>query len=198
MPSKVISQKEITLLVWRNTSCRVSWRWSSVWWEPKARVHKLLTVCTAKDAGTRGSGWVTGHSETQQNLMAQEEGWNFHKLRLWWDKSPGILVFGIPPWRHQLELSLCSCAMNELLSGMRHLRLCYGKPRVELVRTPGDLYEGGCIWSQVGSHVKGLWSQQWKAPVVGVWLPEWLLGGPSYCGMTSRGIWGTVSGEISN
>lgn len=139
------------------------------------------------------------HSETQQDPMAQEEGWDFHKLRLWWDKSPEILVFGIPPWRHQLQLLLCSCAVNKLLSGLRHLRLCYGKPRVELVRKHSDLHEWDvCVWSQVGSHVKGLWSQQWKAPVVDMWLPEWLLGGLSYCRMTSKGIWGTVSGENSN
>lgn len=53
-------------------------------------------------------------------------------------------MFGVPPWRHQLELFLCYCAVNKLLSGTGHLRLCYGKPRVELVRKPSLTLCGVC------------------------------------------------------
>lgn len=104
--------------------------------------------------------WLRRKSETSKSLDCEGI------------KAQRFLCSGSPPWRHQLELVLCYCAVNKLLSEMEHLRLCYGKPRVELVRKPGvTLHEWGC-GEPSGVSCKGLWSQQWKAPVVGVWLPE--------------------------
>lgn len=85
-----------------------------------------------------------------------------------------------PPWRHQLEMFLCSCAGNKLLYRTRHLRFCNGKPRAEPVRKPSLT---GCegVWrepSQAPARslepptAKGPLSCQWKSLGMQMWLPD--------------------------
>lgn len=60
---------------------------------------------------------------------------------------------------------LCYCTVIKLPYGMRHLRLCYGKSGVKLIRRAGLTVWVGCVGSHVGTlqltgAVKELWSQQ--------------------------------------
>lgn len=45
-----------------------------------------------------------GSAEGPQIIWAQ---------RLWEYKSQGVPLFSLPPWKHQLELDLCPCAMSQ-------------------------------------------------------------------------------------
>lgn len=143
-------------------------------WEPRdTRGHGLPSFVIANC--TSGTSQVKGHWETQQEHGTWEEGWDLWMLGWWEDKSPGIPLLGVPPWKHQLELFLCHCTVSKLIYGARHTRLCYGKPGVEAVRKPvlavwvGDVQESSRTHQVTGATpcegapapavtVSGVWS----------------------------------------
>lgn len=60
-------------------------------------------------------GWVQGDTERAEN----SEG----RARLLHGLDFDLGFWGIPPWRHQLRLFLCSCTVNKWFYGTRLVRL---------------------------------------------------------------------------
>lgn len=66
-------------------------------------------------------------------------------------KSSGDPLFGVPPWKHQLGIFLCCCAMSKWLCGMGRLSLCHGKPGMDPVGKPGLTVSVGCARRRTGT-----------------------------------------------
>lgn len=107
-------------------SCSASSRLSSGWQEPEARAHDLLTLGRTKGPGTCGTARSV---DTQRQGRCQDSGGRAEHTLVCLD-CEGIKAqgFKVPPQRHRLELFLCSCTVNKLFCGTRHVRLCHGKP----------------------------------------------------------------------
>lgn len=88
--------------------------------------------------------WHSGDTqETRQELMVLAS--DFWALRQWGYKS-----FLFSSWRHPAQSVIC-CNTVKLFWGAWPLRLCYGKPGVELVGKPHpDCVSVGCAGSQEG------------------------------------------------
>lgn len=98
----------VSLCLQRNTFCTASSVSSCRWSpggpepEPQAKGHELPTLCIKQ--GLRTCHLARGMDSGKKTRNQQPPG--FPVLRLGRDKSPGVPLFRVPPWKHQLKLLL--------------------------------------------------------------------------------------------
>lgn len=119
-----------------------SCRWSSGWWEPKARVSEQLTLCMTKETcGT--ARWVT---HLQEPRTWEEE-------QLWTEgiKAQGFLCWG-SSWEAASWAVSLFLHMNKLFYGT-------GTLYTLLWETWSDCVRGGqgVQWGPLGSLWRGFW-----------------------------------------
>lgn len=69
--------------------------------------------------------WTAEGTGIQQELVTQQEDPRLSGCTNCRVQSPGMLLLGVPPQRHQVKLFLCHCTTIKLLRGSRHLRLLW-------------------------------------------------------------------------
>lgn len=121
-PICIVFLNLLITLVW------MSWDGNRCWGIQSEPVARCAAAVWAERGALGGRTLNEGVLSCQPFALAKGTGGNCGPTR-------------VPPWQHQLEPSLCDCAVNKLLYEMRYTKLCQGKTGVEQV--------GNLVWVHV-------------------------------------------------